>query len=277
MASWRVNPAGFGGAHPRRAVAQVAAPEERPNLALALTFGSAASPLTPFGGQGQQPPVRSGAPCGPRLGELLVAEGLLTSDQLLEALAEQRLTSPKRPLGEILLARKLVPGAVLVGFLSSHLEVELEQEEGFGTGLRRAIADRHRSERTDTSYDEGGGEEDASQSSNVVALWHPQRRPAEGPDAARPRRLGELLIEAGLLTGGQLDQALAEQQDTGRMLGEILIDREYVPMITLVNLLSEQLNGSIEQEDGFGTGLRQLLEDKLLERRPSTTVAAARR
>jgi hypothetical protein len=38
-------------------------------------------------------------------------------------------------------------------------------------------------------------------------------------------------------------------------------------MITLVNVLTEQLNGELEQQSGFGTGLRQTLETQLLQQR----------
>lgn len=39
--------------------------------------------------------------------------------------------------------------------------------------------------------------------------------------------LGEKLIAAGIITQGQLDEALAEQKSSGKRLGEILVDKGY--------------------------------------------------
>ena len=71
-------------------------------------------------------------------------------------------------------------------------------------------------------------------------------------------------MEEGVLTGEQLEAALAEQADSGRLLGEILLDHGYVPTITLVNVLAEQAHGAVERADGFGTGLRDAVEGRLL-------------
>ena len=37
------------------------------------------------------------------------------------------------------------------------------------------------------------------------------------------RRIGTILVEWSLITEGQLAQALAEQEETGRLLGEVLV------------------------------------------------------
>jgi hypothetical protein len=262
MASWRVSP--FVGVGDEARTEDGGDSGECANVELATAFGSGSSALAPFDAQRKSRAGGADAGRARRLGELLLEGGVLTSEQLEEALAEQQRVHPKRPLGEILLRQAVVPGAVLVRFLSSQCELELEHEDGFGTGLRRAIEDSHRSRNGAAPVEEAensGGE-------NVVAL-----RPTEAARTAvraRPLRLGELLIEAGILTGLQLDQALADQEDSGRMLGEILVDRGHVPMITLVNLLAEQLHGRLEQAEGFGTGLRDTLEDRLLDRAPTS-------
>jgi hypothetical protein len=54
------------------------------------------------------------------------------------------------------------------------------------------------------------------------------------------RPLGVLLVEKGLLTGAQLEQALAEQRHTGRVLGEILVARGYVSGLALAQALADQ-------------------------------------
>jgi type IV pilus assembly protein PilB len=60
--------------------------------------------------------IRTGQPVSRRLGDLLVAEGLITPDQLARALAEQRGTSEK--LGSILVRLNLIHEDQLIGFLS---------------------------------------------------------------------------------------------------------------------------------------------------------------
>jgi hypothetical protein len=231
--------------------------EEGAAVGLVTRFGSDFAVLRPFDGALDRHACAERMRGPMRLGELLVAEGMLTDDELAGVLAEQEWSEPKRPLGEILLRRKLIPGAVLVRFLSKQCERELEEEGGFGSGLRRAIEERHRAERaTSLPVDE-------------------LRAPDPPAASARRRRLGELLVESGLLTGAQLDEALAEQVDSGRLLGEILLDHGWVPTITLVNILSEQLHGHVELADGFGTGLRDAVEDRLLERLPEHEIAAA--
>ena len=116
---------------------------------------------------------------------------------------------------------------------------------------------------------EAEAETEAEPAPRVAGVTHDHVEPATDTAASPtpPRRLGELLVEKGLLTGFELDAALAEQEDSGRLLGEVIVDLGYVPMITLVNVLTEQLNGQFEQQSGFGTGLRQLLETQLLQQR----------
>jgi type IV pilus assembly protein PilB len=59
---------------------------------------------------------------------------------------------------------------------------------------------------------------------------------------AEPSRvpLGTLLVRDGLLTTEQLELALAEKEQTGRRLGEIVVARAWVPAASLAGLLAEQ-------------------------------------
>ena len=75
------------------------------------------------------------------LGELLVERGLLTTEQLEDALREQEATGQR--LGAILVARKAVPSAVLTTLLAEQVGIELETEDGFGSGLFSKITERH--------------------------------------------------------------------------------------------------------------------------------------
>jgi MSHA biogenesis protein MshE len=54
-------------------------------------------------------------------------------------------------------------------------------------------------------------------------------------------RLGDLLVEAGIISQKQLEFALAEQAERGRKLGQVLVDLEYIPEEKLLKFLSEQL------------------------------------
>ena len=69
------------------------------------------------------------------------------------------------------------------------------------------------------------------------------------------RPLGELLVDKGLVTKEELDCALTEQSESGRLLGAILVDRGYVSGPALAVALAEQYGVELEAERGFGTGL----------------------
>jgi hypothetical protein len=81
-------------------------------------------------------------------------------------------------------------------------------------------------------------------------------------DLAEPgrRRLGSLLLEAGLLSERDLGEALAEQERSGRRLGEVLVGRGLVSGAALANALAEQHGSFLKTEHGFGTGLRALMD-----------------
>jgi hypothetical protein len=92
------------------------------------------------------------------LGELLVAKGLVTQDELDLALVEQ--DESGRLLGAILVERGYVSGPALAVALAEQYGVELKTERGFGTGLWAEIDRRHR---------EGRGQPDEDED-NVVQL-----------------------------------------------------------------------------------------------------------
>lgn len=58
----------------------------------------------------------------------------------------------------------------------------------------------------------------------------------------RRLRIGELLVENGLLTAEQLTKALQAQKKRGRRLGQILIDLGYVEETQLLDFLARQLD-----------------------------------
>jgi MSHA biogenesis protein MshE len=60
---------------------------------------------------------------------------------------------------------------------------------------------------------------------------------------ARPERirLGDLLIQEALITSAQLDEALVEQKKTGRKLGRVFIDRQWVTEVQIAKAVARQL------------------------------------
>ena len=75
--------------------------------------------------------------------------------------------------------------------------------------------------------------------------------PGAGPKAAR---LGEILIEQGLLSSEQLAIALSDQQVSGNLLGAILIERGFAAPTTVAAALATQYGGLLKTEYGFATG-----------------------
>jgi hypothetical protein len=54
------------------------------------------------------------------------------------------------------------------------------------------------------------------------------------------RRIGAILVDRELITGRQLEHALVEQQETGRPLGEICVERYGLDRLSLADALAEQ-------------------------------------
>jgi hypothetical protein len=54
------------------------------------------------------------------------------------------------------------------------------------------------------------------------------------------RQLGELLVDEHLLTPAELELALEEQKRTGRLLGQIVVDRGFVSSFSVARVLSAQ-------------------------------------
>jgi hypothetical protein len=68
-------------------------------------------------------------------------------------------------------------------------------------------------------------------------------------------QLGRILVAARLLTEEQLAHALEEQSQTGRRLGEIIVQRGFISGPALANALAEQHGGVLKTEYGFASGL----------------------
>lgn len=59
--------------------------------------------------------------------------------------------------------------------------------------------------------------------------------------ASAKKRIGELLLDSGIITKEQLDSALSEQKDTGKKIGSILIDKGFISKEDLAGFLEKQL------------------------------------
>ena len=64
------------------------------------------------------------------------------------------------------------------------------------------------------------------------------------------RQLGELLVAEELLTEDELEQALAEQATSGRLLGQILVANGYLSAFSLARVLSEQHGVQLSPKEG---------------------------
>jgi hypothetical protein len=67
------------------------------------------------------------------------------------------------------------------------------------------------------------------------------RRAASTKPRHSGRRLGALLLTRGYLVQSELDYALARQAATGRRLGEVVVELGLVPEHVVVELIAEQL------------------------------------
>jgi hypothetical protein len=84
-----------------------------------------------------------------------------------------------------------------------------------------------------------------SHGDDVSGLNHTRRcadKPAvSDPTASVPyRRIGTILVEMGSITEDQLEYALSEQSQTGRLLGEILVSSYGVSRVDLADALAAQ-------------------------------------
>ena len=72
----------------------------------------------------------------------------------------------------------------------------------------------------------------------------------------RRLRLGELLTSAGLLTHEQLEECLAIAGVEGKRLGQILVEKGLVSPHSIAMALADQHGGPLKTEYGFATGSR---------------------
>ena len=69
---------------------------------------------------------------------------------------------------------------------------------------------------------------------------------AENTPVARWKRLGDMLLEGGLITPGQLDEGLAEKDRQKCFLGQALVRLGYLTQDELIAFLVKHLQGEVE-------------------------------
>lgn len=92
---------------------------------------------------------------------------------------------------------------------------------------------------------------------------------------SRKKKLGEMLVEAEVLTPEALDRILADQRGSGMRLGDYLVQRDILKESTIIGLVSKQLN--IETYDPakhvYDVRLESLLPAELAQRHRIVPVA----
>ena len=90
----------------------------------------------------------------------------------------------------------------------------------------------------------------------------------------QPRRLlGQILIEMGLISEWQLEQALEAQRATGQFLGEILIANGWVTRTAIGDALRVQRGLLVEPDPGLGGAMQT--RDEGEQHRPTGRPAGA--
>jgi hypothetical protein len=72
--------------------------------------------------------------------------------------------------------------------------------------------------------------------------------------------LGAVLVAQGAVDGGCLDQALKAQNQTGERLGEFLLRLGLICRPELDRAVAQQAGSQLQEETGFGSGLRAAIE-----------------
>jgi chromosome segregation ATPase len=168
------------------------------------------------------------------LGELFVERGLITSEELDEALAAQKLNGKR--LGEVLVMKGYVSGPALTTMLAEQLGVEMEKQTGYGSGLWSEIKRRHpRGGRNrDTGTSEAGPRVESEPRLALIdglAAEVGVLQPVDGELSTTPELPDltdehESLRQQMTFAGTRLDEERAAHDGTQRMLEEARAEAE---------------------------------------------------
>ncbi len=168
---------------------------------------------------GTSPGPIAGTERANRIGDQLVAAGVITQSQLDRAVSEKQTTG--KALGVVLVEMGFVSHATLSRFLS-----EIRGGVTTTTGPRT------------TGPGAGSTVRDvAIRTGRTVST---QDGPAVGPGGADGLgRIGDRLVAKGIITRDQLNVALQEKKVTGKMLGAVMVDLGFIDEDTLSRFLAE--------------------------------------
>ncbi len=192
------------------------------------------------------------------LGQLFVERGLITQDELEEALVEQQET--RKRLGAILVSRGLVSGPELTSVLVDQLGMELTKESGFGSGLWDEIRRRH---------PRNGGRTEDTPAPEPEADAEPQPEPAPEPEApklaavAPPKPKPKAAsTPAPEVPAEKLEEALAKE----RAALALAFDEERAELHAALSAERDALEQALEEER---TARQQALQE-LMQARADT-------
>jgi len=184
------------------------------------------------------------AAVGGRLADTLVEMGLLSERRIAQAI-EEKFGIPLVDLHELEIPPEV--RALLPAERAKELEAIPFAREG--DKLRVAFTDPLDNLKVEEVEDLTGLEVEPYQTLRssfryALAKNYPELG-LEVPEKPKPVpedqvRLGEFLVEKGLLTPQQLEQALAEQEKTGELLGRILIKRGWLNEVALYRAIAEK-------------------------------------
>lgn len=195
------------------------------------------------------------------LGQLFVERGLITQDELEEALVEQQET--RKRLGAILVSRGLVSGPELTSVLVDQLGMELTKESGFGSGLWDEIRRRHPrgTSRQDTNGPQAAEAPDAPQpelqpqfEAVTPAVPKPEDEPEPGPAPE---------AETQVADGEKLEDALAQE----RAALVVAFDAERAELQAALSAERAALEQALEDERA---GRQQALQELMQVRADSS-------
>jgi hypothetical protein len=167
------------------------------------------------------------------LGQLFVERGLITQDELEEALVEQEET--RKRLGAILVSRGLVSGPELTSVLVDQLGMELTKESGFGSGLWDEIRRRHPRNKHDGAAPAQNDAEPETPAPAPLAAVAPDPKPAPAPVPA---------AEAKVPDEQKLEEALAME----RAALALAFDEERAELHAALSAERTALEQALEEE-----------------------------
>lgn len=78
--------------------------------------------------------------------------------------------------------------------------------------------------------------------SEKVALYDAPQAPAKAPRGAGQPKLGDILVERGIVTAAQVAEAARLQEQTGKRMGLIMVEKKWLSEAALFQALAEQLD-----------------------------------